>query len=358
MADDGSGADVSIPSFLLFKQDADPIKETLMQNKIVRAEMSWALPAPDSRVEYELWTTPTDGVSVDLKQDFRLIANALGDHAQFTPHYYIYDGLFAGCVGVDGENECYTLCTNNGRYCATDPDDDLDRGISGADVVTESLREICIWNEYGNDGIGVPYWDYIDEFIYRCGDEAYFSNEDCIKDAMAHAGVDYNVITRCMEEAGGLEGEGENDLLEAELGAREITGVVIMPSFYVNQAPLRGAMTTSEIFEAICAGFAAGSEPGVCSKCSKCGDVGTCVEIGHCPGMPENSVSMETFLATLAAVVLVFSLIGIIQYQKTQNQMRDQVRGIVAEYMPIDPTSKVESLGFPQDDDDDAVELS
>jgi PA domain len=32
MADDGSGSDISIPAFLLFKQDADPIRDALKQN--------------------------------------------------------------------------------------------------------------------------------------------------------------------------------------------------------------------------------------------------------------------------------------------------------------------------------------
>jgi hypothetical protein len=41
MADDGSGADITIPSFLMFKQDADPIIETLKKNTIVRMSMSW-----------------------------------------------------------------------------------------------------------------------------------------------------------------------------------------------------------------------------------------------------------------------------------------------------------------------------
>lgn len=41
MADDGSGADITIPSFLMFKQDADPIKETLKKNTIVRMSLSW-----------------------------------------------------------------------------------------------------------------------------------------------------------------------------------------------------------------------------------------------------------------------------------------------------------------------------
>ena len=60
MADDGSGSDISIPSFLMFKQDADGVKAEVMANHLVRIEMTWGLPNPDDRVEYELWTTPTD----------------------------------------------------------------------------------------------------------------------------------------------------------------------------------------------------------------------------------------------------------------------------------------------------------
>merc|ERR1712071_185512 len=47
----------------------------------------------------------------------------------------IYDGIKSGCMGKDGVNQCYSLCSKNRRYCATDPDDDLDKGISGADIV-------------------------------------------------------------------------------------------------------------------------------------------------------------------------------------------------------------------------------
>ena len=42
-------------------------------------------------------------------------------------------------MGLDGQNQCYNLCTNNGRYCATDPDDDLDSGISGVGRAPISL---------------------------------------------------------------------------------------------------------------------------------------------------------------------------------------------------------------------------
>ena len=53
MADDGSGADISIPSFLMFKRDADSVKDELMQNRPVQIEMAWSLPSPDDRVEYD-----------------------------------------------------------------------------------------------------------------------------------------------------------------------------------------------------------------------------------------------------------------------------------------------------------------
>ncbi|CAN0396241.1 unnamed protein product, partial [Scytosiphon promiscuus] len=51
MADDGSGADILIPSFLMKKMDAAVIKTRLQAGASVQAEMTWSLPAPDDRVE-------------------------------------------------------------------------------------------------------------------------------------------------------------------------------------------------------------------------------------------------------------------------------------------------------------------
>lgn len=359
MADDGSGSDITIPSFLMFKQDADPIKEAVKKDTVVRMEMAWALPRPDARVEYELWTTPKDLVAQPLLQNFREFAVSLGEHAQFTPHMYIYDGLFAGCRGDDGESQCYNLCSNDGRYCATDPDDDLDRGISGADVVVESLRRLCIWKTYGDDGIGLPWWDYVVEFFARCDAEEFFTNEDCIKDVMTRSNIDFGKVQKCMDNAGGTDGDNENTILEAELENRENSGVVILPSFFVNQAPIRGALTTSEVFEAICSGYATGSEPTVCTKCMKCDDARTCVTLGHCPGAGSmDSVSMPVFAGSLLAIVVIFSCLGLIQWQRSQRQMRQQVRGILAEYMPLDENNKVESVGYEEDEDDEGLQMS
>ena len=338
MADDGSGADISIPSFLMFKQDADLVKAELMANHPVRMEMTWSLPAPDDRVEYELWTTPTDIISRDFQRDFKEAAVALGNRAYFTPQMYIYDGLRSGCISMEGENECYNLCTNNGRYCATDPDNDLDRGISGADVVGESLRRMCIWQNYGAaNGVGAEWWDYINEFMYRCNTEEYFTNKQCIKDAMNHAKIDSDKIDQCMTDSGGVEEDKENVMLEAQLTAKDKSGVVILPAMYVNRVSIRGSLEFPTVFKAICAGYLADTTPEVCATCAQCPDIKSCITNGYCGSKKlQESVSTTNMIYAMAGLSAVFCLFSFIQHRRYERQMQAQVKGIIAEYMPLD----------------------
>ena len=343
MADDGSGGDISIPSFLMFKSDAAKIIDQLTHNVMVQIEMAWSLPKPDDRVEYDLWTVPSNPISKDFEKSWMKFATALGEHAYFTPHQYIYDGIKSHCQGNDGDNMCYNLCTNNGRYCATDPDNDLEKGISGADVVKESLRRICIWKHYGEDGgIGEKYWAYIQEFMERCDSEEYFMNEDCAKDAIAHAQVDYDRIHRCMEDSGGLESDKSNSMLDYEIAAQTNRGVVVLPTAFVNTVPLRGMLTAPSVFNAICAGFLDGTQPDICKTCSGCPDVSTCVSKLECEGAfsPEGvgrkGVSKRVFALSLLGVCTVFGAAGYLHWKKTREDMRDQVRGILAEYMPLE----------------------
>lgn len=351
MADDGSGADISIPSFLMFKQDADPIKAEVMANHPIRIEMAWSLPSPDDRVEYDFWSTPTDLVSKDFQKQFKDAAQALGDRAYFTPHMYIYDGIKSGCQGPDGENQCYNLCTNNGRYCATDPDNDLDKGISGADVVTESLRRTCIWNEYGKEnGVGSEWWDYVNEFMFRCDNEDYFASKECISDCLAHAKIDKAVVKKCMQDSGGTTDDNPNEILENELAAKDSAGVVILPATFVNGAAIRGALEFAVIFKAICSGYVAGSEPDICTKCANCPNEHSCVMNGYCHGAAQGSVSNSVFLSSLVGLSLFFSCIGFIQWRRSQNQVREQVKGILAEYMPIDKQNQNDDLALTEED--------
>lgn len=341
MADDGSGSDISVPSFLMFKQDADKVKETLKDNTMVQMQMSWALPAPDDRVEYTLWSTPTEIVSRDFERQFKHAAKALGDKAYFTPHMYIYDGIKSNCQN-NGENECYNLCTNNGRYCATDPDNDLDAGISGADVVVESLRRICIWKTYGaENGVGEEWWDYVNEFLYTCGNEEKFSDEKCVEEVYSKSGIDGKKIGSCMSDSGGVTKDQINSILEEELLSKDKAGVVILPAIYVNGASLRGALEFPTVFNAVCSGYAAGTVPQVCRSCGLCPDQLSCTMEGSCSSLEKAnaSVSTSTFASSMLGLSVVFIIIGLIMHKRSESKVRHQVKGIIAEYMPLDEDS-------------------
>lgn len=352
MADDGSGADITIPSFLMHKQDADKVKAEVMANHVVQIEMAWATPAPDDRVEYDLWSLPNNAISKNFVTTFRSAAKALDKHAYFTPHQFFYDGLMFNCQGKSGENACHTLCTNNGRYCATDPDDDLDSGISGADVVTEILRRICIYKHYGEeDGIAENYWKYMEKFSDRCEDPDFFKNEDCLNDVYKHAEIDGGVIEQCMKDSGGLEGDVSNSFLDKELQAKKDSGVVVIPAVYVNNAVMRGALTSANVFRAICSGFLEGTEPDICKACvaSADQDIIKCTEDGYSPNVvnptsksssSKKGISRGQFVFSLMLVSGIFVALGVWQYRKSQREMRDQVRGILAEYMPLDEDGK------------------
>jgi len=336
MADDGSGSDITIPSFLMFKKDADEVKAELRANNMVQIEMTWKLPRPDDRVEYDLWTVPTEIASRDFFKDFKSAALKLGDRAYFSPHMYIYDGIKSGCQGPNGVNQCYNLCTNNGRYCATDPDNNLDKGISGADVVRESLRRICIWKHYGEaDGIGKEWWDYVNEFMDRCDTPDYFSNYDCIQDVYKQSQIDARVVDQCMRDSGGLDSDKNNAFLDAEIDIQQRRGVVILPTVFVNTAALRGQLSMTNVFTAICAGYLEGTEPVICEKCDGCSKKKSCVTNGYCKEH-RKSVPFNIFILSLLAVVGVLVGVGAMYYRKSQEEMREQVRGILAEYMPLE----------------------
>lgn len=308
-------------------------------------------------VEYDLWTVPKDPASRDFMLKFKKVAVALADHAYFTPHQYIYDGVRSSCHGSSGENYCFNLCTNNGRYCATDPDNDLEQGISGADVVRESLRRICIWNSYGaSDGIGTVWWDYIAEFMARCDSPDYFSNDDCINDAYKHSGVQADLIQRCMSDSGGLDKDASNAKLDQEISSQTQRGVVVIPTAFVNTAAIRGSLSVSNVFGAICAGFAEGTVPEICQKCVKCHDVLGCVDQGYCSADASamaaaggGGVSTHTFAFSMLFVIGIFSGLAVWHYKRTREEMRDQVRGILAEYMPLEDQDGVGGHGSPMD---------
>ena len=281
MADDGSGSDITIPSFLMYKQDSTEIISRIDKGDAVMVDMTWSLPAPDDRVEWTLWTNSNDSMSKDLKSSFGKIVDLMGTSQFFTPYYQVYDGNLFNCPSF--QDKCGSLCTNKGRYCMPDPDGNTDHGLSGRDIITENVRQKCIWNIYGGElpteednyrhsydnkdanveGIGIEWWNYVKYFVDNCA-EHKFTDTGCINEALKAAKIDVQKLDQCLND-NNLDLDHTNDILEKELETKTKNAIVIVPSVYINQVPERGAISKTNVLNTICAGYLEGTEPQVCT---------------------------------------------------------------------------------------------
>jgi hypothetical protein len=350
MKDDGSGADITIPSYLIFKEDADRIKTELSLNHPVQIEMSWNLPTGDSCVRYDLWTTPSDVFSFNFIRSFKVIAEALGDHAYFTPHMYIWDGIKSQCQGQGGgQNNCENLCTNYGRYCSTNPDADLMKGVTGADLVRESLRRLCIWSKYGvADGTGVAWWEYVATFNERCAENSYsFISPSCIQLAYKVAKIDGRLIDQCMADSGDTKYDGSNSIFDEELAAQGEWGVVVIPTAFVNANVVRDTLHVNNVLLAICSAYDEAVVPKVCTRCAMCFDPVTCIKHGFCwefgdtrRSNPRSSGMSTAYLMIALLMLGIFAPLYLAQRKAISATLYDRVWKYIPKEFGITPPEK------------------
>ncbi len=94
-------------------------------------------------VDWEYWMDSNDNSRV-LKHEFRPVADSLGNRTSLNVHWMYIDGSVFGCT--KDTRPCGRQCTNQGRYCAEDPEADLESGSDGYDVVRENVRQYCIFH--------------------------------------------------------------------------------------------------------------------------------------------------------------------------------------------------------------------
>ncbi|KAH8087696.1 hypothetical protein JL720_7016 [Aureococcus anophagefferens] len=384
MADDGSGSDISIASVMLYKEDGDAIRDYFRcgaypgqkcaapwtVESLVQASLEYTVPAPDARVEWELWTTSIDEASLDFLRDFKATVLALGTKQLFTPHFYTYNGSHYGCdLKLASDDElCGNLCTNGGRYCAPDPDGKRADGIAGADVVAENLRRTCVWKRYGGKdqaesaqvGVGETWWDYVGNFSELCGTAEDFVDAGCRSRAMREAGVDEAYVDACVADSGGLDG-GPNAVLDHEVAELENKNIVYVPECIVNDAVVWGGLSPLNVLSTVCHGYARDALPPACDCVEAAALVSSdayakCLADSVAPYVtPEVTKTKETVKSGIpwyavfllvVAIVVVMLLAGLAYWKHTQAQMRDQVRGILAEYMPLEDLGTSNPIGL------------
>eukprot|EP00474_Spongospora_subterranea_P009751 CRZ10209.1 hypothetical protein [Spongospora subterranea] len=271
-------------------------------------------------------------------------------------HYEFMDGNDFHCV--DDAQLCGNQCTNRGRYCAADPNDDPNsRSITGADVVQEYVRRICI-HQRTNQANTQFYWEYSERFAESCTAKGKV-NQECSKRVSDK--IDPTVfpfVEKCAAESGGpvVDFNGNNTLIDAEMELQRADGFWHSSQISINDSPYYGSTKcsfddgaqTCPILSAICGAFTDSSLPDVCRLSGGCGlgkgrDVcGQCMEfsspnfvkdIGECG---HGGVSFATVVFVIGFFVAVLLGIAFVYQQRAAGAMRHDIRRIMSQYVPLD----------------------
>ena len=191
-------------------------------------------------IKLTVWTTPNRDWDATLEMRLRAIITRFGDRlVKFHPHQVIADGTMEpyACRENDGAVDmtalpetCLTECLNAGRYCVvTYPDmpstavgegadANAHMGLTGADVVMESMRRLCVWIVYGANLDTMPfYWNYMTALRQTRCDMSL--NDNCLDRVYEQVGIKNKDVTDCFHSAGGAgtQVDARNHILQEEM---------------------------------------------------------------------------------------------------------------------------------------------
>ncbi|XXQ35525.1 PA domain-containing protein [Plasmodiophora brassicae] len=356
MSNDGSGMSIVIPSMIIKKSAGDKITNWAEQHPDAFIEVSIEYGLPESDVvDYRLWTSSMDPQAFEFKLNFRDIAKALEKKARFDVRYFFVSGKSYGC---DKGDVCGNQCTNSGKYCAVDPDHDLNEGVSGAQVVQENLREMCIFQQAKSGQKEYLWWAYVNEFRTKCA-SVNTVDEACSKSVVEKIdGLSWNGVHDCVQSSGGSDQtSGTNSMIEAELKAKEDDGVYLLPTLIVNGVTYYGSLSCPMpldlahcgVLKTMCTAYTNGLEPAVCSPSKGCELGKTRDACDRCnePGSPDfmtdpescehdGGASVGTIIVLIVILAAILIAAAIVYHQHTSNKMRDELRSIMAQYVPLE----------------------
>ena len=403
---------------MLFKHDADALKRTIRQgNQTLRVEMSF--PSSSSgmaaaavtttamaeqpsipKVTLDFWMTPTDSLARVFVTQFHSVMQAFSTHMEFQLHMYLINGTrHMGC-GVQQQHvqqhgrPCQLFCTNYGRYCAMG--DDLSHQ-SGAEIVQEELRQLCIWSQPSPNKDGYPgdlWWNYVTEYYRTCfskrdeqgkehGKSHRLGSDTATTSPLMHRnhdmeacvdhifekvpGLDRHVIDQCIVDSGGVRNNRPNNKLEHELHLQSQHTIYTLPTLYVDQVPFAQGrlMAASTVFQSLCQSHWRYNLPPttreyqLCTQCDPtiCPDFVTCLtQNGQCPAFRPGAstlssfgnsrggdanvtggISVSTLVSSMLSLVVVMVVVVVWHWHWARSERLEDIREIVADYYILLP---------------------
>nr|CCA21059.1 vacuolarsorting receptor putative [Albugo laibachii Nc14] len=365
MVSDSSTDDILIPSMLIRKSDGARIRKAMKQSRSSSntvIQMEWKVPAPDRHVEWVMWQSAWDDKSMVTLDQLEDLVTALGPRSSLTPRYVMYNGSNLGCHDDEESADsfyntvCGNMCLNKGRYCLLDPSPmhDTESGASGADVVTENLRRKCIWKHVSKEdgAVGKKWWAYVKKSGQECGqDEIRFRDHTCAENVLKSLKIDSVAIEKCMQPYG-IRVNEINPLLEEELREQTALEILRLPALYVDGLHARGRIDLPNILHMVCAGFGPHDPPAVCTCGSQpIATIPECIRSGGmtistASGSNYSGMSFTSVLGLMMFICGTVAAAGYAYWRRTQSQMREQVRSILAEYMPMEDQALLSEDGL------------
>lgn len=265
---------ITIPASFITRSSGEALKGILRGGAGVYVSMDWTDALPRRKhVDLEFWTNSNDqcGPVCDVQREFiQAFAPVAKEFdgagwTHFTPHYVVWT-----CPGVyKDSDECRSQCIRRGRYCAPDPDGSILKGYSGAQVVEENLRQLCVFKLANASGRPWLWWDYTTTFAQHCtmSTEAY--GQSCAEKVFEALDEEkWSNVDALRECIGAVNDDAPHPILEDQLDSQAGGGkegqVFILPTLRINGAQYRGKLAVGEVIRAICAGFEAANRPGAC----------------------------------------------------------------------------------------------
>lgn len=354
MIDDGTGRTVDIPSVIIKYSKAEIIRSYIEAYNSdpntalpVTMSMRYFLPESDNKVNWEMWTDSGNKDSAVLKQSFRDAVQALGENANFEPHFFIENpDDYQVCRGVN--NPCGNQCIAAGRYCKTDPEHDIGSGLSGADVLKENLRQLCMWQEVqGSLQEQLKWWSYVAMFEEQCSKSQETWNAECSRRIMGNAGFSGSQITtiEACYTASNVDGDNAIPILDAQIQKKTDEGIFYLPTVNINGASYRGDLRcpypidikTCAVLDALCSAYTEGTAPQACQSSPGChlgqqrDACGKCGGDGNCGGISAGAVFGIVLLCIVVAGGAVF-----VYMRRQQTVLRDDIDSLLKQYLPMD----------------------
>lgn len=341
-----NGKEIKIPSMLISYEEGKLLIDAVSSMTNTKGdsaivELSWNVPS-NNIVKMDVWMVPSNKAAYTFLSEFRPVLEALKKTLQFIPHFDIYS------LDEDyGDDSCYA----GQNFCADDPDGV--GPITGRMVVTEMVRQMCIWEEHarrvGKDNSyanvnsenvfhSEKYWDYVTKFYAECQiitlEEHKRFGSECSHAVMKSLNIDVDEVEKCVKNEGlSLLALQEQNIAWDEFAVR------------INGWKFHGDISADLVRKAVCSGFKV--EPA------------ECVKMREMDEWLANGGGNHVVLNIIFTILLSLFLIACFSYLFCKNRITEYAHRIMKDEISLQVSSRIaEYRNLTTFDSDDGGSLS